>query len=58
MQIRINDGETTEVCDFADFIRDNQYEADEAAEIEAHLLAGETYSVGGGASPLFHITAA
>ena len=58
MQIRIDDGETVEFCDFADFIRDNGYEADEADEIKAHLLAGETFSVGGGAAPLFHITAA
>lgn len=58
MEIRIDDGEQVQYCDFADFIRENGYEADEAAEIEQHLRAGETFSVGGGAAPLFHITVA
>lgn len=57
--VRITDDETgeAEVCEFEDFIRDNGYEADEADEIAQHLMAGETFSVGGGAAPLFHIAA-
>lgn len=58
--VRITDDETgeAEVCEFADFIRDNADGLDDTdAEIERYLLEGGIYRIGGGAAPMFLITA-
>lgn len=59
LQIRITEDETgeAEVCEFAQFLRDNpDVDDDEAAEMERTLRAGGIYSMGGGAAPLYLIT--